>query len=469
MKIIHASRALLALAVLALGASAGRASASGFQLLEQNGSGLGNAHAGAAAAAEDASTIFFNPAGMARVHGRQLVFAGNLVQPYVTFDDAGSSPGPLQPTGGEGGDAGSPAAIPSAYFSWEVAPNVLWAGVGVNAPFGLMTEWDADWVGRFHAIKSDVKTINVNPSLAFRFNEYFSIGAGANYQWITAELSNAVNYSALVAAPPPAGAGPGALPILGATCTGAAPTGAGCQGVATVKGDDRSWSWNVGILIEIPSTETRIGATYRSSMKHELEGNVAFANRPAVLATNPRLANGDIRTEIELPDSASIAISQQLAKLQLLADFSWTGWSKLQSLDIFRSGGPLAGSGLTSTPLEFEDSWRVGLGANYQFTDPLKWRVGVAYDTAPVKDEFRTPRLPDQDRIWLATGAQFAVTKALVIDAGLAWLFVKTASSNLGQPPATPAFPAQAPRGTVVGSYTDNNVWIAALQGRYTF
>ena len=151
---------------ISLAALSGTASASGFALIEQSGSGLGNAFAGGAASAEDASTIFFNPAGMSRLQGKQIVVAGNVIKPSAKFSDTGSTiasgnfaAAPV------GKDAGSPAVVPSVYFAWEIDPK--WsAGIGLGAPFGLKTEYDANWMGRFHAIKSEIMAMNVNPSVA---------------------------------------------------------------------------------------------------------------------------------------------------------------------------------------------------------------------------------------------------------------------------------------------------------------
>ena len=166
----------------------------GFALTEQNTSGLGNAYVGAAAVAEDASTIFFNPAGMTRIRGRQVVGALSLISPSMKFSDSGESTVPGQsvglqtPGGGNGGNAGDLAAVPSAYLSWEVQPNSVWLGIGVNAPFGLSTEWDTGWVGRFHAIESSIETININPSIAWKVNEQLSLGAGFSAQKMKATL-----------------------------------------------------------------------------------------------------------------------------------------------------------------------------------------------------------------------------------------------------------------------------------------
>ena len=209
-------RALLVSVIgVLLGTLPGSAGAAGFQLFEQNASGLGNAYAGQAAAAEDASAIYFNPAGLTRLPRGQVVGALHLIKPSITFNNDGSctpyvgtgvgtSTCPFGPhgnlghvAGGDGGDAGDLSVVPNAYLSWEVLPSTGWLGIGVNVPFGLQTEWEADWVGRFQAIKSVVETININPTVAWKINQVLSVGAGISAQRLDAELSQAVSYRAV--------------------------------------------------------------------------------------------------------------------------------------------------------------------------------------------------------------------------------------------------------------------------------
>src|SRR5262245_18777854 len=180
-------------------AFAGEAGAAGFAIGTQNASGLGNAYAGASATAEDASTIFYNPAGMTRLAGRQAVGSLIALKTEIKFssDSSRTTLPPLITTGltNNGGDAGDWGFVPGGYLSWQLTPN-LWAGIGVNAPFGLKTEYESGWVGRFHAIKSEVLTVNINPSVAWKINETFSVAAGVNAMYIDAELTNSVDYSA---------------------------------------------------------------------------------------------------------------------------------------------------------------------------------------------------------------------------------------------------------------------------------
>ncbi|HJX57693.1 MAG TPA: outer membrane protein transport protein, partial [Thiobacillus sp.] len=333
---------------LVLAGSVNLAHAAGFALVEQNASGLGNAYAGQAASATDASTVFFNPAGMTLLPDRQLVMAGHLIRPQAEFS------GTVSPAigGGNGGDAGDLAFVPNAYYAFRLTPD-LHLGVGLNAPFGLKTEYDPDWKGRTQAIKSELKTVNLNPSIAWKAGESLSLGAGVSIQYAEATLTSS----------------------------------AGGAGVATVKGDDYGWGFNLGALWQA-SEATRIGLAYRSEVEQTLDGDVGFSTAA--------MLNGPVNAGVTLPDSVSLSLFHTLdARWDLLADITWTGWSDFRELRIVRTNGDVLG---TPTEENWSDSYRYSLGANYRLNDKLTLRGGVAFDETPVSDAFRTARIPDEDR-----------------------------------------------------------------------
>jgi long-chain fatty acid transport protein len=163
------------------------ASGAGFQLWEQSASGLGTSFA-SSATAEDASTVFWNPAGMTYLQGVNFSLAGHAIKLTTEFKNKGSNitlPGGLTPptgvpiSGGDGGDPFSVAFVPNFYYAHAISER-LRIGVGVGAPFGLVTEYDDGWVGRYHALKSDLMTTNINPSIAWKINDAVSIGGGLN-------------------------------------------------------------------------------------------------------------------------------------------------------------------------------------------------------------------------------------------------------------------------------------------------
>jgi long-chain fatty acid transport protein len=392
---------------------------------------------------------------MTRIPGRQAVGALHAIKPKTEFTNTGSTLAPAQGSSGTG-DAGDWAFVPNAYLSWQLN-NQWFVGVGLNAPFGLKTEYEAGWVGRFHALESEVKTINVNPSVAFKLNDQVSLGAGISWQRMDATLTNSVNYAAFAAAgcaPQPACAGP---TVAGLTALGQN------EGVATIKADDDSWGWNVGALFSLWQN-TRIGISYRSGL------SMTSAERQRSPTARPRLRclpDGAITANIKLPASASWSIFHQLnPKWDLMADISWTDWSSLKELNIFRTNGTI----LTRLPLNWEDSWRFSGGANYHHNSEWTFRFGVSYDQTPVRDADRTPRLPDEDRIWVAFGGQYRISKQAAIDFGYAHLFVPDKANinlcNAAQAAAEPV--ACRGKNNLVG-FSEGNVNILSAQFRYSF
>lgn len=453
----------------ALLAMTGQAFGSAFALQEQSGSGLGNAFAGGAAVAEDASTIYFNPAGMSRLSNIQIVGVGSLICPSAKFSDSGSQPAMFQAPGGTGGDAGDCAVVPALYLAVPI--NAQWAfGLGINTPFGLKTEYDSNWIGRFQAVESKIETVNVNPALSYKFNDMFTLGAGASYQHIKATLTSQVNYAAGIAQAAQQAAAGGLIPPAAVMPLIAAY--AGSESSANIDGNDNAWGWNIGFLFE-PTKQTRIGAAYRSSIKYTINGTASFnnpgipASLPASLvpvaaavsgAVNGQLSNGNISVALKVPETANLSIFSQINDTwDLMADVQYTGWNSIQNLTVVRSTGVV----LSNTPENFKSTWRESIGANYHYTNEWMFRGGLAFDQSPINNTDRTPRLPDGDRTWFSLGAQYKINPQWVLDFGYTFVYVKNPSINQNEG-------STAQFGLVSGNY-HNNVNIAALQVSYTF
>ncbi len=415
--------------LLTLGIASGQASAAGFQLLEQTASGIGNAYAGSAAVAENASTIFYNPAGMTQLQEREVSVGLSIVRPTFKFKNQGSSTGVLG-TAGNGGDAGSWAFLPNGYLSWAITKD-LYVGVGLGAPFGLMTEYDDPWIGGAQAIKFDIKTYNINPSVAYRVSDAVSVGGGVSIQKMEVE------YARL------------------ATVTSAALAATR----ATLNADDIGLGWNIGALFNV-SPSTKVGVSYRSKIKHNLSGDLTVTGPAA--GASAALTTGAAKADVELPDSFIFSVAQNLNdRWEMLGDISWTGWSSIQKVDIVRTSGALSGATVQTLDTVFRDTWRYALGANYRLNDTVKLKFGIAYDQTPVRDAaHRLTSLPDNNRTWFTTGAQVKVNKTSVLDAGVAYLNVPESHVDNNQ--------TALGRGRVTGVY-DSRVWIFGAQYSMAF
>ncbi len=452
----------LALAIAALPSSA---AASGFQLVEQNASGLGNAFAGQAAGVENASAIFFNPAALTTLKGWNVVASLEPIKLGTTFADNGSTAPQLGPApfpvaaGTDGGDAGKWIPVPNFYVSKQITDRI-WVGAAVNVPFGLETNWDPDWVGRFHATKSRVQAINVNPTVAVKVTDKLSVGVGLDYQHLSADFDQVVAYGGIAYAQASAAAGAAGAGAIAAQI-GGLPAALTKESPVLVSGTANGWGWNAGALFE-PNQQVKLGVSYRSKVKHDISGDVTFQDVPTFVGPGPlaplaaglngAFASGPVQATIEMPDTFSVAGSWSKDKLQVLADWTFTHWSTIQSLDIYRedADGNRATSPFSSVPLNFQNTWRAGLGASWKLNDAFTLRAGTAYDKSPVQDEFRTPRLPDNNRVWASTGAQWRLNDKFHVDAGYAHLFISDSTSDL----PNQSTPTSTPQGALKGTYS---------------
>lgn len=429
---------------LLLVAYSGAASASGFQLLEQNASGIGNAYAGSAAVAENASTIYFNPAGMTQLQAREISIGISAADPSFKFHNNGSKVGTTLGATGEGGNAGGWTFIPNGYASWALNKD-LYIGVGIGAPFGMKTEYDGRWLGAAQSIKFKIQTLNINPSIAYRVSDTVSLGAGLSWQQMKADYTRLAstynfggfgNYSAVT---------------------------------AKLKLDDSAWGWNIGGLFAL-SPSTNIGLSYRSRIKYNAEGDIKLSSDGSVngdVALNALLLGNrqsSAKASLTVPDTFIMSMTHKLSdKWEMLGDVSRTGWSSIPKVDIMRTSGSHNGEIAQTLNTNFRNTWRVALGANYKINSALKLKYGVAYDQTPVKGaQTRTVSLPDNDRVWLSLGAQWMPNKASRLDLGAAYIVVRNSKIDNDQ---STTFDGQ---GHITGDYK-GNIWLLGAQYSISF
>jgi len=440
---------LLPVVVFAL-ISQGSVHAAGFALMEQSVSGLGNAFAGGAAVAEDATTIFYNPAGLTRLKGQQAIAGVHFIRTSFQFENQGSTH-VLTPitgeglTGNNGGDAGQWNVVPNAYYAINLDND--WAlGLGINVPFGLTTDYDEGWVGRYHTLHSEIFTVNLNPSVAYKVNNNLSIGVGVSAMYMHAKLSQAIDFGTILVA--------------------AGDTPQRDDGQVELKANDWGFGFNLGVLYEF-NENTRIGASYRSRVDQSLEGDADFYVPPTARAIlnglgSTAFISGDANADVTLPAIASLSLYHRYSpKLAVMADVSWTEWSTLDELRI-NFDNPAQPASVTT--LEWDDAWRFGVGATYTLDPEWELRCGVMYDLTPIPDpEHRTPRLPDQDRIWVAVGTGYKLNEAFSFDLAYAHLFM-SGDSNVNMEPVG----ENATRGGLKGDY-DNMGDIVSAQLNYAW
>jgi long-chain fatty acid transport protein len=410
---------------VALAAVSPSASAAFFQIAENSASGIGNAFAGGAASAEDASTVWYNPAGMTRLKGPQLVVSGHYIDPSFKASVKSASTSLGFPIGGGGGEAGEAALVPNLYATLPVSSRFT-LGAGINAPFGLVTDYDSNWAGRYHALRSDIKTVNANLAGAFKLTDVLSAGAGVNYQSIEAELTQAVDFATLCTV--------GSVLGIANTCGasgGFIHPGNPNDGKARVTATGHAWGYNAGLLAQLG--DTRVGLAYRSKMKQKMNGDfdiTAPANvQSSALLTDSRfrLVDSGAKADVTLPSTLSLSAYREIGKSwAFMADVTRTGWKDLPELRIMFDSGQ-ADSVVT---LDLKNTYRYSLGATYKPSGAWVLRTGAALDKSPVSGQTTaTPRLPDSDRRWLSIGAGLQASRSLNFDFG--YTHIKLAGSNV--------------------------------------
>ncbi|MDH5424695.1 MAG: outer membrane protein transport protein [Gammaproteobacteria bacterium] len=390
---------LPAVATASLLMASAQSIASGFAIIENSASGMGNAYAGGAGA-EDASTIWFNPAGMTYLDNEMLA-AGHIIMPTAEYIDTGSTTAAimgattLDPANTDRtADGGKNALIPNLYWVKEIQKD-LKMGLGITVPFGLGTDYDDDWVGRYHGVKSDVMSLNLNPSIAYKKGNA-SFGFGLNAQYIKVELTSAIDMGTLCAA----------LGFPPSTCTPQ-----GNDGFAELDGDSWAYGYNFGVLFDVTS-DIRLGASHRSSIDHDVTGNADFTVPGALsfLTSTGSFLDTTLSASVSVPATTSISYFQNVnEKISIMADYSITTWSDFQELRIAYDD-PNSTDGLPAqddsvTTQEWEDTARIAFGMNYKASAKWLYRFGIALDQSPVPSaERRTARIPGNDRTWLTFG-----------------------------------------------------------------
>jgi len=369
---------------------------------------VGLASAGYAARAEDASTVFKNPAGMSLIQASE--FQGGLQALYgsVTFSpDANTS---VRLGNEDGGNALGWLPGASAFVVIPLAEKWHF-GFGSLSYFGLAEQYDDGWVGRYYVQDSALVGMTLMPSVSFQATDWLSIGAGVNAMYGILDTEMAVN------------------------------TGLGPDGQMTLK--DQTWGLgaNVGVLVKAGES-TRLGVTYLSAVKLD------FSDTPTLAGTGV-IPSRSLDLGMTVPQSVMVSVYHNLSeRWAIMTDFGWQNWSQFGYVQAGVEGG-----GLTTLNLEYEDTLHGAVGAQFRASEQWLFSGGVAYDTSAVKDEHRTVTLP-MGKAWrLGLGAQYQLNEALNL--GLAYTFLWAGDMSVDQGADASV------RGRVSGSF--NDAWFSFI------
>ncbi|MBL0628171.1 outer membrane protein transport protein [Aeromonas jandaei] len=390
----------------------GQVHAAAFQLNEHSASGLGRAYAGEAAIADNASVLARNPAAMTTFDKMTFSVSGTYIQPdvdvngAVNMTDGNGNKLAKMSDSSESGIAPS-AFVPATYFIQPINDKLAW-GIGLFSNYGLSTEYPKNFPAGAAAGDTELVTFNINPNIAYRLNEHFSVGAGINAVYGEAELNR---YAGMLAPGLQAKTG-----IPHSTDTA----------ISHMKGDTWGFGWNVGTLYEV-NENNRFALTYRSQV------NMSFDGDYKGLSSKYNTVDGNLK--LDLPAQAEFAgyhrLNQQFA---VHYSVNWTDWSAFQELKATSSQcNSTDGAGVCLyKPEKFKDSTRYSIGGTWYINPAWEARMGFAYDNSPIEAEYRSLSIPDSDRIWYSAGATYHINTDMSVDFGMAYLDGKEVDVNEG-------------------------------------
>ena len=417
-------------ALLALPAS--QVIAGGFQLSDHSVTGLGRNHAGYGVVGDDASAVQFNPAGLTLLNKKQVQFGAVINMVSADIEDNGSSLPPGRT--GNSSEDGTPSAVvvPSFYYVHPVSDKLV-LGLGFTAPFGTNTDYSDEFFGRFNGKKTELTALDLNPAFGYKINDTVSIGGGISVQKVDVTLGQAAYF------------------------------GAAGEGDFEVIGDSIEVGYNLGVTFNL-ADDSRLGLSYRSGIKHDIEGDAQF-DVPAASPAAPLAGTYDAKADFESPATAYLGYYKPLSNDYFFtAGVRWTQWSVFEEIRIKFPG--VGGGALTAndavTPIQWEDSYTYSVGLDGRINQQWGWRTGVSFTETPVPDSTRSVRTVDSDRTAISFGGTYNMSPKLTVD--LAYRYISFADGSINR--ATLA--AGTPVGSTVASI-EPNVHTVAIQANYKF
>jgi|CZKM01.1.fsa_nt_gi long-chain fatty acid transport protein len=393
--------------------------AGGIELYEIATPDVGLASAGYAARAQDASTLFKNPAGMSLLPGSQFEGGAQLTYGSVQFSHTSASP-----FLGSDNSGNAIGALPGAglFFTHQLSDRFA-VGFGTFSYFGLAASYDNNWVGRYYIQQGALLGVSLMPAASFKATDWLSVGAGLNAMYGYLDNKVAVRTQAI---PPPDGSSDGQMKI-----------------------QDTTWGFgaNAGVMIE-PRPGTRIGVTYLSPVSLDFKATPNFSfpagrgNLP-LFTSPPQLNLG-----MTVPQSVMLSGYHELnPKWALMADVGWQNWSQYGKVDVAveSNTGLIANAQPTPVNLNYQDTWHGAIGAQYRASEKWQFTAGVAYDSSAVSDANRTLSAPMGQAYRFGLGAQWQISEK--VNLGAAYEFMWG-----GDMPVTQNSPI---RGNVSGGFND--------------
>jgi long-chain fatty acid transport protein len=423
MKYFKARKLAVALGMMGICGLSTQAGASAFQLWEQDAASVGNYHAGYAAAAYDASTAFYNPAGLTRFKNQQLVLAGSNVftnfkyKGTVSVDtlDAGA---PVM-VSAQGGNYGF---VPAMHYVAPLSDQIAF-GLSVAVPFGLKTNYGYQTNLRYATTETSVQVIDISPVLSFKLSDHLSFGLGPNLQ------------------------------LMKGTFNQVGVFGDNTDSDGINNADGSGYGLHGGLLYEFDEN-IRVGMSYHSQVVHHLSGTSTLGQPLADMFTEVPPHSARARVDVTLPAYTALSAYYKIRpKVALMASVIYTQWNCIRNLVLQNVVGIVdttpSTSVVASLPLNFKNSYNFSVGSDYMLTDAITLRAGLGYDQTPVSNAYRTARLPDNNRYAIALGGHYQAMKTLGLDLGWTHIFINKA--HVIPPPQVVGDETVATNGSVTG------------------
>ena len=391
---LRAGSALGLLVIATVAANAG-----GFAIREQSAYGQGASFAGIAAGGA-LSSMFWNPATITQFKGKQYETSVSTILPHASHSFSSATLGAFDNAPSNSGDY---AVVPASYSSYQLNDR-LWIGMSTNAPFGLGVNFPQLWAGAAYGQSAKVETYNFSPTVAYKINDWISVGAGLQVEYMK------VSYGAFLGLN-------GLSPLTG-----------------SVSGAGWSYGFTAGVTLT-PLPKTQIGIGYRSALDQKINGTLELP--PGTSFSAPISTPGSVNLTLNMPDMVTVGLRQGIGdRFTLLAGFEWSNWSRIGTSSLLQPNGAPALIGLNAVqfPFNYSDGYLYSLGGEYIVDPSLTLRAGIAYEKSPITDSVRTPRLPDDDRMWYSVGLSYRppAFDGLVFDLAYSYIDVKDASLDLG-------------------------------------
>ena len=375
------------------------AQAAGFALREQSAYGQGMSFAGIAAGGA-ISTSFWNPANISEVESKEFEGILSLIDSESEIRATGAS-NVIYANLDDTGDVGDTSALPAIYFASRVNAKTAW-GLSLTVPFGLGTEADRGTRSQYVGLESSAESFNLTPTLSYAVNSHFNVGIGLMLQKFDVTLTQAL----------PVGATAGRFTRF--------------DPVLELTGDDTAVGYTLGFNYQ--AGKTAFGLGYRSSIEHEIEGDLTVSELGIT---------SNIRVDLETPSLLTFGVKHQAnSKLSLAATVEKADWSSVGILPVINrttggvqtlNGRPLA------LPFAYEDTTYYSVGGEYDYSSKTRLRAGLGYDETTVSANTRTTRLPDNDRYWLSFGGSYQLQAGLQLDLAYTRVWLKDeAEINIG-------------------------------------